>query len=437
MRACRPDELFGLWAVEPTTFPGLVDAYRSVDLTQLKAAAASTSSAPPAPPYRAVDGVAVFQWGGTFVKHPTSFGVFFQETSTVAARQGLREALRDPKIHSALVIVDSPGGYLRGLPALAKDVRAFAERKPLTAFVDDLAASAAYWAISGASAILTTAAAGVGCIGVFAVVEDTSGAMEQQGVKVHVVSSAPPLKGAGAPGAPLLPEHLAEFTRSIREAGGLFVSDVALGRGVPRAHADAWHTGQTWLGRDAQQRGLVDAIVNDEADALEDARQRGQVAGSGRSSVAGARVPGPAAADRTAPARVVSSDTTTTTTPAPPPTAAAALEQLAALARSLKGTGPGLDSEYSCLSEACRRRPDLVAAEKTEREARWALPVPTPPAVASPNETPAFGQLRALARAMIGTGPGLDSEPACFAEACRLRPDLVAAEKTQREARWA
>jgi signal peptide peptidase SppA len=219
-----------------------------------------------------VGGVAVVSIAGPMTKYPTSFSALFGGTATVRTRQALRAAAQDAEVKGALVVVDSPGGTVAGTSDLADDVRRFASLKPVHVFVEDQAASAALWVISGAGKVLANASAEVGSIGTYMVVEDRSGAYTQAGVKVHVVSSAPPHKGAGVPGSEITAEQLAEWRRRVDDLNAMFVAAIAAGRRMPIERAKALATGQLWIASKAVGFGLIDGIASFD-DALEGLRQ--------------------------------------------------------------------------------------------------------------------------------------------------------------------
>jgi protease-4 len=85
-----------------------------------------------------------------------------------------------------VVIVDSPGGQVAGTDLLAEAIKN--SSTPIVAFIDGLAASAAYWIISGASKIIASSDLDrIGSIGTMLMAEDLRPALEQLGVKFHEV----------------------------------------------------------------------------------------------------------------------------------------------------------------------------------------------------------------------------------------------------------
>ncbi len=265
---CRPDQLFGLWAIEPTRFARLVELAKTADLDALrKESRAALATAGERPLYSLTDdGIAIVDLAGPLTKYETSFSALFGGTSTLRARQAVRAAVRARDVAAIMVMIDSPGGTTAGTADLADDIRDANAIKPTYAYAADLMASAALWIGSGARKVYANKNAEIGSIGVYAVIEDSSGLYQQAGVKVHVISSAPPLKGAGVDGTEITPAQLAEWERQVREVADLFVSEVATGRAMTREQVQALATGQLWLAEKSKGLGLIDGVISlDEA----------------------------------------------------------------------------------------------------------------------------------------------------------------------------
>lgn len=247
----------GLLACEPRFVERAVAAAREGLLRPRSADEIATGPrAEPDRPYLlAGDGVAVLRIDGPTAKGWGKFGEF----STVFARRALRAALADSAVGSIVLVIDSPGGYVAGTDDLARDVAAVNTEKPVVAYAEDLMASAAYWVASQARAIYANPTAQVGSIGVFAVVYDSSALMEAQGVKVHVLSTGP-LKGAGADGAPVTPEHVAAWQTEVDDTMAHFVGAVRKGRSLTPKQLEAVTTGGVWIASKAKDLGLIDGI---------------------------------------------------------------------------------------------------------------------------------------------------------------------------------
>ena len=98
----------------------------------------------------------------------------------------VKSADQNPNIKSIILIVDSPGGQVTGTDLLAEVI--CNSETPVVAFIEGMAASAAYWIISGASKIIASSDLDrIGSIGTMLMVEDLQPALEAQGVKFHEI----------------------------------------------------------------------------------------------------------------------------------------------------------------------------------------------------------------------------------------------------------
>lgn len=219
--------------------------------------AAMEDERPPAPPYTVESGIAIIDIAGQMMKGESSFG----GANTVALRKAVRDANRDEAVRAIVLRIDSPGGTVSGTRELAEEVAA--SDRPVFAYVEDLAASAAYWVASQAKSISMNAMGEAGSIGVYAVVTDESGRYERLGIKVHVISTGD-YKGAFVEGAPVTEKQLEHVRELIEHVNEAFIADVVSGRsGKGVADVEAMREiadGRTFPGRRAQELGLVDRI---------------------------------------------------------------------------------------------------------------------------------------------------------------------------------
>lgn len=218
---------------------------------------------PPTPRERlyhvGTDGVAVIPMSGPLFKG----GSKFSSASTVDTRRAVRQARDDPDVRGILLHIDSPGGHVAGVQELADEVKATDKVKPVHAHLDDLGASAAYWVASQARHVTANATAQVGSIGVIAIVDDTSGAAELEGVKVHVVATAE-RKGDFAPGVPVSDDALAALREEVADTHEHFLAAVSRGRGMRGKRLEAVADGRTWIASKAYGLGLIDAVASED-----------------------------------------------------------------------------------------------------------------------------------------------------------------------------
>ncbi len=249
----------GMWMIEPVWMRAAVEAVRTGTWPIRAVDAANDGEEGP---FMQVtpDGVAVLDIAGQMQKGFSKFG----GTSTLAARKLLREAVRDDSVRAILLHIDSPGGTVAGTADFAADVRAANEKKPVSAHIDDLGASAAYWVASQAGRITANTTAEVGSIGTVAVVEDSSGKAETEGIKVHVVSTGE-FKGAFADGAPVEEKHLEELQARVNELNAHFLHGVAKGRGMSTTDVKSLADGRVHIAAKAKALGLIDGVMSFDA----------------------------------------------------------------------------------------------------------------------------------------------------------------------------
>lgn len=261
-RECFTDHL-GLWAMDPVKLASGLSAVRSGLLQpRAKETKREKTEAEKEADYQRYlagysldNGVAVIPLMGAMRKKASKFG----GCSTIETRGAIRAALEDGDAAAIMLRIDSPGGQVAGLVELADDVRAAAAKKPLAAYIEDLGASAAYWTASAAPRIYCNRTAEVGSLGVLSVLVDESGALEREGIKLHVVSTGP-YKGLGADGK--VSDKLIEQVREQVDAlGAMFRETIAQGRKLSDEAVAAIFTGKIWMAKEAAALGLVDAIM--------------------------------------------------------------------------------------------------------------------------------------------------------------------------------
>jgi capsid assembly protease len=172
----------------------------------------------------------------------------------------LDSLVSDKQCKSILMVFDSPGGAVAGVPELAEKIRSYRGVKKVYALADTMCASAAYWLASQCAEVACVPSGMVGSIGVLAAHEDLSAALEMEGVKTTLVSAGK-YKGEGNPYEPLDDEARQEMQSKVDHYYGVFCADVGAGRGCT-AHRVKQDMGQgRMLTPDqAKAAGMIDRI---------------------------------------------------------------------------------------------------------------------------------------------------------------------------------
>jgi signal peptide peptidase SppA len=242
------------WMIEPRWFASAVAAVKAGTWLVVEA---RRGDAEIPEPYQIHGNIAVVELLGPMMKVDSKFG----GTNTVRVRHAVRELMADQDVKGIILHVDSPGGTASGLAELADEISAAVAQgtKPMWGHVDDIGASAAYWAVSQTSRVFTNRTGEVGSIGTMAILTDTSGMAAMEGVKVHVVSTGK-FKGAFAPGTPITSEQLAYAQETVDTHGEFFIQGVAKGRKKPVATVRGWADGRMFFAEDAAKMGMIDGV---------------------------------------------------------------------------------------------------------------------------------------------------------------------------------
>lgn len=180
-------------------------------------------------------------------------------TSTEALSSALTQAEADPNITRVVLNIDSPGGSTFGIAEVANQIDQMGT--PVTAVVNSMAASGAYWIASQADEIVITPGGMSGSIGVYSLHTDESEAAAKEGVKTIVIRN-PDTKAEGVAGEPLSEAALQAQQRLVNQAYTRFAEAVARGRGVSLdAVMNGFGNGRVVGAEDSLAAGLVDRIA--------------------------------------------------------------------------------------------------------------------------------------------------------------------------------
>lgn len=199
--------------------------------------------------------VAVVPLEGPMFRRANLFTELSGATSTEQFARDFQAAIDDPAVSAVIPYISSPGGEASGVNEVAKAIFGARGKKPIVAYVSDMAASGAYWIASAADKIVIDDAAILGSIGVVTRYVKNP---DRPGVRVtEVVSSQSPKKR-------LDPESEAgrtEIQRQVDAIAQVFVEAVARNRGIDAAQVlEHFGQGGVEVGRAAIELGMADAI---------------------------------------------------------------------------------------------------------------------------------------------------------------------------------
>lgn len=175
------------------------------------------------------------------------------------ARVEMLEAIARSPARAVILAIDSPGGTVTGSEQLYDALRRLAEKKPVVAVVEGVAASGAYIAALGADHIIARRNGIVGSIGVIFQYPDVTELMKTVGVKMEDIKSSP-LKGEPNPFTPTSPAARAAVESLVADSYGWFRGLVGERRKLSDATLATVADGRVFTGAQGLELQLVDEV---------------------------------------------------------------------------------------------------------------------------------------------------------------------------------
>ena len=171
----------------------------------------------------------------------------------------LRRAMKDDDIKAVVLRVDSPGGAGLGCDLVRREIEKLREKKPIVVSMSDYAASGGYWVSMDASAIVAQPATLTGSIGIWSVIPNLKGTYEKLGLN-HEVFTEGAHADAVIGARPMSEVEAKRFDDDLKASYDRFVELAAKGRGKTHEQLEEVAQGRTWLGVQAKEKGLIDAL---------------------------------------------------------------------------------------------------------------------------------------------------------------------------------
>ena len=240
------------WAIQPDSLETLLSIASRTNASPEAVAAQLGRPLDNARTVQVREGTAIVPVTGPIFRRANLFTEISGATSVEVLAGDLATAAADPAIERIVLEIDSPGGQATGILELASQIRAIDQgQKPVVAYVDGLAASAAYWLASAAGEIVASPSALLGSIGVVGTYRP------EKDAPIKLISAVSPLKQA----TPDTEAGRAEMQRVIDELATLFVADVAAYRRTTteRVISD-FGRGGVLVGQAAVAAGMADRL---------------------------------------------------------------------------------------------------------------------------------------------------------------------------------
>lgn len=193
-------------------------------------------------------------------------------TSQMGAKMEMDDLRKDVSAH--IIQLDSPGGAVDGTPEFASIIAGL--QKPVIAFVDGMAASAAYWIASQTKHIITNSKnyTEVGSIGTLCMLASEKEYLKKQGLHVEIMRADRSVDKARLNSVEDWPkESLEKLQADLNQINEDFIRNVNSGRnGKLFTMGEDIFTGKMYDQQRALALGMIDQIGTLD-DAIEKARQ--------------------------------------------------------------------------------------------------------------------------------------------------------------------
>lgn len=208
-------------------------------------------------PYKVKDGILSVPVKGALI-HDYGYQVDDWVTGYTYIAKAIERGLQDPAVKGIALQINSPGGMVAGCFDLCDKIYRARSEKPVQAFANEHAYSAAYAIASAAGRLSVARTGGVGSIGVVTMHADYSKVLEKNGVKVTFIFAGEH-KVDGNPYEPLPEAVKARIQERIDATYGIFVASVARNRRMKEEDVRKTEAA-TFSAAEALSNGLADAI---------------------------------------------------------------------------------------------------------------------------------------------------------------------------------
>ncbi len=178
------------------------------------------------------DCVGVLRLEGEFSESADAqgFGVFVPTASSKSVKELLKNAETDFRLKALVLVVNSPGGSAVTSKEVFEALRVFRGRKPVVAFLSEIAASGGYYVASAADYVVANPNSITGSIGARATFLNYEELFKKIGLREETIKSGE-LKDIGSGTRNLSAEEKKLVSEIINETAQNFINDVVAARG--------------------------------------------------------------------------------------------------------------------------------------------------------------------------------------------------------------
>lgn len=258
----------GVWAIEPgfsdNHLPRVIaflkgenagPAVEQINPLTIHTQSSSLSSSVPGDNSSSESYIAVISISGAITKHSQFCG----PNGMVQISDILEDCYTSDDIKGIVLNIESGGGEFMAMRLLNETIAN--KTKPMVAFIDDFACSAAYGIASGCDYIVANSTmARVGSIGTYMSIADYSKKLEKEGINIQEVY-ATDSKHKNGEVREALKGNLKPLQELTNKYNDHFLQTIETNReGKLTATREEWGTGKVYFGDEALNWGLIDKI---------------------------------------------------------------------------------------------------------------------------------------------------------------------------------
>lgn len=204
--------------------------------------------------------VAVIKLEGTIEMSSPEGGLFSTQAATPKSfRNKLEKATDDSSVKAIVIYVNSPGGSVVASEEMSRAIKEAKEKKPVVAWLGELATSGGYFVASASNYIVADPATITGSIGVISIFPEYSKLLKKFGLNMTVIKAGR-YKDFSTGYRPMSEEERAMMQGLVNSTYEIFLREVSQNRNLSQSYVREVAGGRIYSGGEAVELKLADEV---------------------------------------------------------------------------------------------------------------------------------------------------------------------------------